>query len=144
MAGAFGNPLSAGIALQMDTNKIFNDERKLRLAEKKLDMGQEAARASQRKKDEKELAGILGKITSDDSKVWWRYQDDAKNSYANTIRDVSNAWKSGDYNSAYTKMNEHNVKMTGLVQATKLKDDFITRSMKGDVYTEHLMMLVEP
>jgi hypothetical protein len=134
MAGAFGNPLSAGIALQMDTNKIFNDERKLRLAEKKLDMGQEAARASQRKKDEKELAGILGKITSDDSKIWWRYQDDAKNSYANTIRDVSNAWRAGDYNSAYTKMNEHNVKMTGLVQATKLKDDFITRSMKGDVY----------
>lgn len=134
MAGAFGNPLSAGIALQMDTNKIFNDERQLRLAEKKLDMSQEAARASQRKKDEKELAGILGKITSDDSKIWWRYQDDAKNSYANTIRDVSNAWRAGDYNSAYTKMNDHNVKMTGLVQATKLKDDFITRSMKGDVY----------
>ena len=54
MAGAFGNPLSAGIALQIDTNKIFNDERQLRLAEKKLDMSQEAARASQRKKDEKE------------------------------------------------------------------------------------------
>jgi hypothetical protein len=134
MAGAFGNPLSAGIALQMDTNKIFNDERQLRLAEKKLDMGQEAARASQRKADEKELAGILGKITSDDSKIWWRYQDDAKHSYANTIRDVSNAWKAGDYNSAYTKLNEHNVKMTGLQQATKLKDDWITRSMKGDVY----------
>lgn len=137
MAGAFGNPLSAGIALQMDTNKIFNDERQLRLAEDKLKMSKEAARAGQRKKDEKELAGILGKITSDDSKVWWRYQDDAKNSYANTIRDVSNAWKSGDYNSAYTKMNDHNVKMTGLVQATKLKDDWITRSMKGDVYTDN-------
>ena len=136
MAGAFGNPLSAGIALQVDVNKIFNDERKLRLAEKKLDMSQEAARAKQRKADEKELAGILSKITSDDSKIWWRYQDAAKHSYANTIRDVSNAWKAGDYNSAHTKLKEHNVKMTGLQQATKLKDDWITRAMKGDVYID--------
>lgn len=136
MAGAFGNPLSAGIALQVDLNKIFNDQRKLKLAEDKLKMSQEAARAKQRKADEKELAGILSKITSDDSKIWWRYQDDAKHSYANTIRDVSNAWKAGDYNSAYTKLNEHNVKMTGLQQATKLKDDWITRSMKGDVYVD--------
>lgn len=137
MAGAFGNPLSAGIALQMDTNKIFNDERQLRLAEKKLDMGQEAARASQRKKDEKELAGILSKITSDDSKVWWRYQPQAQNSYARTIKDVSSLWQSGNYNEAMTTMQKHNNKMTGLLQATKVKDDWVKRAVKGDVYANN-------
>ena len=136
MAGAFGNPLSAGIALQMDTNKIFNDQRKLDLAEKKLDMSQEAARGKQMKADQKELAGILGKITSDDSKIWWRYQPQAQNSYARTIKDVSSLWQSGNYNEAMTTMQKHNNKMTGLLQATALKDDFITRSVKGDVYMD--------
>ena len=137
MAGAFGNPLSAGIALQMDTNKIFNDERKLRLAEKKLDMSQEAARGKQMKADQKELAGILGKITSDDSKIWWRYQPQAQNSYARTIKDVSSLWQSGNYNEAMTTMQKHNNKMTGLLQATAVKDAWVKRAVKGDVYANN-------
>ena len=126
--GPFGNPLSTGIALSFEVDmtpyRQMHARKMAKLEEQK----------KEKKRKEKELAGILGKITLDEDKIFWRNHDDARIKYADTIDQVSTMYKNGDYSSMYKTLNRFNTDMANLIQSNqdiKARDAQIA---KGGVY----------
>ena len=114
--GPFGNPLSTGIALSgvidMVTPVRQAQERKRKRQAEEKAAGDERA---------KELGAIMGKITVDKDKIWWRYHDDARSQYANTIDKVQQMYGAGDLAGMYKTIDDFDSRMTNYTQATTLK-----------------------
>ena len=88
--GAFGNPLTTGIALNFEVDMTPYRQ----MMQDNLKFAQ--TQAADRKKKEKEFQDILKNITYDDSKILKRRRDGARVEYASLINDVINPNKNGD------------------------------------------------
>ena len=94
--GPFGNPLSTGIAL----SGVIDMVTPVRQAEERKRQ-RESAEKKERDQRAKELGAIMGKIAIDEDKIWWRYHDDARLQYADTIDKVQQMYSAGDYAGMY-------------------------------------------
>ena len=88
--GAFGNPLTTGIALNFEVDMTPYRQ----MMQDNLQFAQ--TQAAERKAKEKEFQDILKNITYDDSKILKRRRDGARVEYASLINDVINLNKNGD------------------------------------------------
>jgi hypothetical protein len=88
--GAFGNPLTTGIALNFEVDMTPYRQ----MMQDNLKFAQ--TQAAERKAKEKEFQDILKNITYDDSKILKRRRDGARVEYASLINDVINLNKNGD------------------------------------------------
>jgi len=82
----------------------------------------------------KELGSIMGKIAIDEDKIWWRYHDDARSQYANTIDKVQQMYSAGDYAGMYKTINDFDSRMANYTQATTQKNEWKKSVEKGDKY----------
>lgn len=127
--GPFGNPLSTGIALSGVIDMVTpvrqaQERKRKRQAEEKVAQDNRA----------KELGSIMGKITVDEDKIWWRYHDDARSKYANTIDKVQQMYSAGDYAGMYKTINDFDSSMANYTQATTQKNEWKKSVEKGDKY----------
>ena len=77
--GAFGNPLTTGIALNFEVDMTPYRQ----MMQDNLQFAK--TQAAERKKKEKEFQDIMKNIAYDDSKIHTRMRDDARIEYAATI-----------------------------------------------------------
>ena len=127
--GPFGNPLSTGIAL----SGVIDMVTPVRQAEERKRQ-REAAEKKERDQRAKELGDIMGKIAIDEDKIWWRYHDDARIQYADTIDKVQQMYSAGDYAGMYKTINQFDTKMANYIQATNQKSKWEDSVRKGDKY----------
>ena len=127
--GPFGNPLSTGIAL----SGVIDIVTPVRQAEERKRQ-REAAEKKERDQRAKELGAIMGKIAIDEDKIWWRYHDDARLQYADTIDKVQQMYSAGDYAGMYKTINQFDTKMANYIQATNQKSKWEDSVRKGDKY----------
>jgi hypothetical protein len=127
--GPFGNPLSTGIAL----SGVIDMVTPVRQAQERKRKRQAEEKAAQDKRA-KELGSIMGKITIDEDKIWWRYHDDARSQYANTIDKVQQMYSAGDYAGMYKTINDFDSRMANYTQATTQKNEWKKSVEKGDKY----------
>ena len=127
--GPFGNPLSTGIAL----SGVIDMVTPVRQAQERKRKRQAEEKAAQDKRA-KELGAIMGKIAIDEDKIWWRYHDDARSQYANTIDKVQQMYSAGDYAGMYKTINDFDSRMANYTQATTQKNEWKKSVEKGDKY----------
>jgi hypothetical protein len=127
--GPFGNPLSTGIAL----SGVIDMVTPVRQAQERKRKRQAEEKAAQDKRA-KELGSIMGKIAIDEDKIWWRYHDDARSQYANTIDKVQQMYSAGDYAGMYKTINDFDSRMANYTQATIQKNEWKKSVEKGDKY----------
>jgi len=127
--GPFGNPLSTGIAL----SGVIDIVTPVRQAEERKRQ-REASEKKERDQRAKELGAIMGKIAIDEDKIWWRYHDDARLQYADTIDKVQQMYSAGDYAGMYKTINQFDTKMANYIQATNQKSKWEDSVRKGDKY----------
>jgi len=113
--GAFGNPLTTGIALNFEVDMTPYRQ----MMQDNLKFAQ--TQASDRKKKEKEFKDILKNITYDDSKILKRRRDGARVEYASLINDVINLDKNGDRGGVQNRIADFRSGMNNLVDE---KTDF--------------------
>jgi hypothetical protein len=129
--GPFGNPLSTGIALSGVIDMVTpvrqaQERKRKRQAEEKVEQDNRA----------KELGAIMGKIAIDEDKIWWRYHDDARLQYADTIDKVQQMYSAGDYAGMYKTVNQFDTKMANYIQATNQKNARVEELKKGGYYMD--------
>jgi len=129
--GPFGNPLSTGIAL----SGVIDMVTPVRQAQERKRKRQAEEKAAGDKRA-KELGAIMGKITIDEDKIWWRYHDDARSQYANTIDKVQQMYSAGDYAGMYKTINDFDSRMANYTQATTLKNKRREELAKGKYYMD--------
>jgi hypothetical protein len=129
--GPFGNPLSTGIAL----SGVIDMVTPVRQAQERKRKRQAEEKAAQDKRA-KELGSIMGKIAIDEDKIWWRYHDDARTQYANTIDKVQQMYSAGDYAGMYKTINDFDSRMANYTQATTLKNKRREELSKGKYYMD--------
>ena len=129
--GPFGNPLSTGIAL----SGVIDMVTPVRQAQERKRKRQAEEKAEQDKRA-KELGSIMGKIAIDEDKIWWRYHDDARSQYANTIDKVQQMYSAGDYAGMYKTINDFDSRMANYTQATTLKNKRREELSKGKYYMD--------
>jgi len=129
--GPFGNPLSTGIAL----SGVIDMVTPVRQAQERKRKRQAEEKAAQDKRA-KELGAVMGKITIDEDKIWWRYHDDARSQYANTIDKVQQMYSAGDYAGMYKTINDFDSRMANYTQATTLKNKRREELAKGKYYMD--------
>lgn len=129
--GPFGNPLSTGIAL----SGVIDMVTPVRQAQERKRKRQAEEKAAQDKRA-KELGSIMGKIAIDEDKIWWRYHDDARAQYANTIDKVQQMYSAGDYAGMYKTINDFDSRMANYTQATTLKNKRREELSKGKYYMD--------
>jgi len=127
--GPFGNPLSTGIAL----SGVIDMVTPVKQAQERKRKRQAEEKAAQDKRA-KELGSIMGKIAIDEDKIWWRYHDDARSQYANTIDKVQQMYSAGDYAGMYKTINDFDSRMANYTQATTQKNEWKKSVEKGDKY----------
>lgn len=127
--GPFGNPLSTGIAL----SGVIDMVTPVRQAQERKRKRKAEEKAAEDKRA-KELGSIMGKITIDEDKIWWRYHDDARSKYANTIDKVQQMYGAGDYAGMYKTINDFDSRMANYTQATTQKNEWKKSVEKGDKY----------
>jgi len=127
--GPFGNPLSTGIAL----SGVIDMVTPVRQAQERKRKRQAEEKVAQDKRA-KELGSIMGKIAIDEDKIWWRYHDDARAQYANTIDKVQQMYSAGDYAGMYKTINDFDSRMANYTQATTQKNEWKKSVEKGDKY----------
>lgn len=127
--GPFGNPLSTGIAL----SGVIDIVTPVRQAEERKRQ-RESAEKKERDQRAKELGAIMGKIAIDEDKIWWRYHDDARLQYADTIDKVQQMYSAGDYAGMYKTINQFDTKMANYIQATNQKSKWEDSVRNGDKY----------
>jgi hypothetical protein len=127
--GPFGNPLSTGIAL----SGVIDMVTPVRQAQERKRKRQAEEKAAEDKRA-KELGAVMGKITIDEDKIWWRYHDDARSKYANTIDKVQQMYSAGDYAGMYKTINDFDSSMANYTQATTQKNEWKKSVEKGDKY----------
>jgi len=129
--GPFGNPLSTGIAL----SGVIDMVTPVRQAEERKRQ-RESAEKKERDQRAKELGAIMGKIAIDEDKIWWRYHDDARLQYADTIDKVQQMYSAGDYAGMYKTVNQFDTKMANYIQATNQKNARVEELKKGGYYMD--------
>jgi hypothetical protein len=129
--GPFGNPLSTGIAL----SGVIDMVTPVREAQERKRKRQAEEKAAEDKRA-KELGSIMGKIAIDEDKIWWRYHDDARSKYANTIDKVQQMYGAGDYAGMYKTINDFDSSMANYTQATTLKNKRSEDLAKGNYYMD--------
>jgi hypothetical protein len=107
--GAFGNPLTTGIALNFEVDMTPYRQ----MMQDNLQFAQ--TQAAERKKKEKEFQDILKNITYDDSKILKRRRDGARVEYASLINDVINLNKNGDRGGVQNRIADFRSRMNNLV-----------------------------
>lgn len=107
--GAFGNPLTTGIALNFEVDMTPYRQ----MMQDNLKFAQ--TQAADRKKKEKEFQDILKNITYDDSKILKRRRDGARVEYASLINDVINLNKNGDRGGVQNRIADFRSGMNNLV-----------------------------
>ena len=107
--GAFGNPLTTGIALNFEVDMTPYRQ----MMQDNLKFAQ--TQAAERKKKEKEFQDILKNITYDDSKILKRRRDGARVEYASLINDVINLNKNGDRGGVQNRIADFRSGMNNLV-----------------------------
>jgi len=122
--GAFGNPLTTGIALNFEVDMTPYRQ----MMQDNLKFAQ--TQAGERKKKEKEFQDILKNITLDTSKIHERYKDNAMSEYASTINDAMAMHKAGDISSMYKRMNKYRSDMNSYVASTQDFNNY--KKSKGD------------
>jgi hypothetical protein len=122
--GAFGNPLTTGIALNFEVDMTPYRQ----MMQDNLKFAQ--TQAADRKKKEKEFQDILKNITLDTSKIHERYKDNAMSEYASTINDAMAMHKAGDISSMYKRMNKYRSDMNSYVASTQDFNNY--KKSKGD------------
>jgi len=110
--GAFGNPLTTGIALNFEVDMTPYRQ----MMRDNLQFAQ--TQAAERKKKEKEFQNILKNVAYDDSKIHQRMRDDARNEYAATINDVIELNKKNDYGGIMNRIAKFDSKLNNYVDAT--------------------------
>jgi len=130
--GPFGNPLSTGIAL----SGVIDLVTPVRQAEERKRQ-REAAEKKAQDERAKELGAIMGKIAVDEDKIWWRYHDDARLQYADTIDKISQMYNTGDYAGMYKTINQFDTKMANYIQATNQKNARAEELKKGGYYMDY-------
>jgi hypothetical protein len=122
--GAFGNPLTTGIALNFEVDMTPYRQ----MMQDNLKFAQTQAAETQAK--EKEFQDILKNITLDTSKIHERYKKNAMGEYASTINDAMAMHKAGDISSMYQRMNKYKADMNSYVAYTQNFNDY--KKSKGD------------
>jgi hypothetical protein len=89
--GAFGNPLTTGIALTFEVDATPYRQ----MMQDNLNFAK--SQAAERQKKNKEFQDTLKNIAYDDSKIHERMRGDARNAYAETINDMIKLKGAGDY-----------------------------------------------
>jgi len=107
--GAFGNPLTTGIALNFEVDMTPYRQ----MMQDNLKFAQ--TQAAERKAKEKEFQDILKNITYDDSKILKRRRDGARVEYASLINDVINLNKNGDRGGVQNRITDFTSGMNNLV-----------------------------
>jgi hypothetical protein len=107
--GAFGNPLTTGIALNFEVDMTPYRQ----MMQDNLQFAQ--TQAAERKKKQKEFQDILKNITYDDSKILKRRRDGARVQYAELISDAMKLHKSGDLAGIQNRIAEFTSGMNNLV-----------------------------
>lgn len=110
--GAFGNPLTTGIALNFEVDMTPYRQ----MMRDNLQFAQ--TQAAERKKKEKEFQDILKNISYDDSKIHTRMRDDARIEYAATIEDVMELKKKNDFGGIMNRIAKFDSKLNNYVDAT--------------------------
>jgi len=110
--GAFGNPLTTGIALNFEVDMTPYRQ----MMQDNLQFAQ--TQAAERKKKEKEFQDILKNIAYDDSKIHQRMRDDARIEYAATIEDVMELKKKNDFGGIMNRIAKFDSKLNNYVDAT--------------------------
>jgi len=110
--GAFGNPLTTGIALNFEVDMTPYRQ----MMQDNLQFAQ--TQAAERKKKEKEFQDILKNIAYDDSKIHTRMRDDARIEYAATIEDVMELKKKNDFGGIMNRIAKFDSKLNNYVDAT--------------------------
>ena len=110
--GAFGNPLTTGIALNFEVDMTPYRQ----MMRDNLQFAQ--TQAAERKKKEKEFQDILKNIAYDDSKIHTRMRDDARIEYAATIEDVMELKKKNDFGGIMNRIAKFDSKLNNYVDAT--------------------------
>jgi hypothetical protein len=122
--GAFGNPLTTGIALNFEVDMTPYRQ----MMQDNLKFAQ--TQAAERKAKEKEFQDILKNITLDTSKIHERYKKDAMSEYASTINDAMSMHKAGDISSMYKRMGKYTADMNSYVASTQDFNNY--KKSKGD------------
>jgi len=107
--GAFGNPLTTGIALNFEVDMTPYRQ----MMQDNLKFAQ--TQAAERKAKEKEFQDILKNITYDDSKILKRRRDGARVEYASLINDAIKLNKNGDRGGVQNRIADFRSTMNNLV-----------------------------
>jgi hypothetical protein len=107
--GAFGNPLTTGIALNFEVDMTPYRQ----MMQDNLKFAQ--TQAAERKAKEKEFQDILKNITYDDSKILKRRRDGARVEYASLINDAIKLNKNGDLGGVQNRIADFRSGMNNLV-----------------------------
>jgi hypothetical protein len=110
--GAFGNPLTTGIALNFEVDMTPYRQ----MMQDNLQFAQ--TQAAERKAKEKEFQDILKNITYDDSKIHSRMRPEARLEYASTINDVINLKKNNDLGGVMNRIAKFDSKLNNYVDGT--------------------------
>ena len=110
--GAFGNPLTTGIALNFEVDMTPYRQ----MMQDNLQFAQ--TQAAERNKKEKEFQDILKNIAYDDSKIHARMRPEARLEYAATINDVINLKKNNDLGGVMNRIAKFDSKMYDYVDGT--------------------------
>jgi hypothetical protein len=110
--GAFGNPLTTGIALNFEVDMTPYRQ----MMQDNLQFAQ--TQAAEKKKKEKEFQDILKNIAYDDSKIHTRMRDDARVEYAATIEDVMELKKKNDFGGIMNRIAKFDSKLNNYVDTT--------------------------
>lgn len=128
--GAFGNPLTTGIALNFEVDMTPYRQ----MMRDNLQFAQ--TQAAERKKKQKEFQDILKNIAYDDSKIHTRMRDDARNEYAATINDVIELNKKNDYGGIMNRIAKFDSKLNNYVDATSNFRAYEKASEDGKSWTD--------
>jgi hypothetical protein len=128
--GAFGNPLTTGIALNFEVDMTPYRQ----MMRDNLQFAQ--TQAAERKKKQKEFQDILKNVAYDDSKIHQRMRDDARNEYAATINDVIELNKKNDYGGIMNRIAKFDSKLNNYVDATSNFRAYEKASEDGKSWTD--------
>lgn len=128
--GAFGNPLTTGIALNFEVDMTPYRQ----MMQDNLKFAQ--TQAAERKKNEKEFKDVLKNIAYDDSKIHKRLRDDAKLEYAATINDVIELNKKKDIGGVMNRIAKFDSKLNNYVDATTNFRDYEKAAKDGKSWVD--------
>ena len=127
--GAFGNPLTTGIALNFEVDMTPYRQ----MMQDNLKFAQ--TQAADRKNKEKEFQNILKNITYDDSKILKRRRDGARVEYASLINDVIKLHKSNDFGGIQNRIGGFQSGMNNLVDEKTNFNLYEDAARKGKSWT---------